>query len=348
MGQIQHPARIELPDKPETLQEMRVSVIIPVYCAAKYIREAVESALIQPEVAEIILVEDASPDNSLDICQLIAAEQPIVHLHRHPGGINRGPGASRNLAIQKSTCDFIAFLDADDYYLPNRFIVAKELFGEDPSIDGVYEAVANKVENETGEHRRNIAGLPFPQITSVNKVIPSENLFTALHMDKIGGVHLDGLVIKRNVAKKADYFDAELILHQDTAFIIKAAAISRLVPGRMDAPVAVYRIHERNRISAPRSRNEIYQMKINFRYSLWKWGRDHLGSEQNKILVQALINEVRSRQRFNRAFPQRLLWIQNRIQLMLLCFDHPGVVVERAVWQAFFAFYPGRIINRGK
>ena len=327
---------------------MRVSVIIPVYCAAKYIREAVESALIQPEVAEIILVEDASPDNSLAMCQLIAAEQSIVQLHRHPGGINRGAGASRNLAIQKSTCDFIAFLDADDYYLPNRFIVAKELFGENLSVDGVYEAVANKVENEIGEQRRKIAGLPFPQLTSVKKMIPSENLFTAMHMDKIGGIHLDGLVIKRHVVDKAGYFDAELTFHQDTAFIIKAAAVSRLVPGRMDEPVAVYRIHERNHISEPRSRNEIYQMKIKFRYSLWKWGRTHLGREQNKMLIQALINEVKARQRFNRAFPQRLLWMQNRIQLILLSFDHPELVLERAFWQAFFSFYPGRMIKQAK
>src|SRR5664280_3837710 len=117
--------------------DMQVSVVIPVYNAAKYVRQAVESALIQPEVAEIILVEDSSPDDSWEECQQIVAEHSTVHLYRHPGGRNCGAGATRNLAIRKSTCEFIAFLDADDYYLPNRFLVAKGLFEADPDLDGV-------------------------------------------------------------------------------------------------------------------------------------------------------------------------------------------------------------------
>ena len=52
--------------------EFKVSVIIPVYNAAPFVRQAVESALAQPETAEVVLVEDNSPDNSLEICQQLA------------------------------------------------------------------------------------------------------------------------------------------------------------------------------------------------------------------------------------------------------------------------------------
>lgn len=62
---------------------MQISVIIPVYNAAKYVRQAVESALSQPEVAEIILIDDASSDNSFNICQELANESPIVKLFCH-------------------------------------------------------------------------------------------------------------------------------------------------------------------------------------------------------------------------------------------------------------------------
>lgn len=321
---------------------MQVSVVIPVYNAARYVRQAVESALIQPEVAEIILVEDASTDDSWKECQQIAADHPIVHLYRHPNGRNCGAGATRNLAIRKSSCKYIAFLDADDYYLPSRFLVAKGLFEDDSSIDGVYEAVAKLVENESSEQRWRAAGLPLSHLNTVRKKVPPEDLFTALNVGNIGGIHINGLVIKRRILEKTGYFDEELTLHQDVAFTIKAAAVSKLVPGRLDEPVAIYRIHDRNRFSAPRSIGMIYKMKIEFRYAQWNWGRTRLSLEKKQLLLQMLINETCFRQRFSRPFPKRLFWLQKRIQLLLLSFDYPAVVLEKAFWQAFLGIYPGR------
>ena len=51
---------------------MQVSVVTPVYNAAPFIAEAIESALMQPETAEVVLVEDGSPDDSLRVCQELA------------------------------------------------------------------------------------------------------------------------------------------------------------------------------------------------------------------------------------------------------------------------------------
>src|SRR5690606_1248107 len=98
-----------------------ISVIIPVYNAAAFVEQAVQSALTQPEVSEVILVEDGSEDKSLPICEKLASQNDIITLLRHPGGVNKGAGASRNLGIQHTKNEWIAFLDADDYYLENRF-----------------------------------------------------------------------------------------------------------------------------------------------------------------------------------------------------------------------------------
>ena len=95
---------------------MKISVITPVYNAEKYITQAVESALQFPEVWEIILVEDQSPDNALEVCKTLVTNYPErVKLYQHPDKGNHGAGASRNLAISKATGEFIAFLDADDF-----------------------------------------------------------------------------------------------------------------------------------------------------------------------------------------------------------------------------------------
>ena len=118
-----------------------VSVVIPVYNAAAFVTQAVESALAQPEVREVVLVEDCSPDDSLAVCRQLAEKYPQVNLFQHPGGVNRGAGPSRNRGITKSTCPFIAFLDADDFYLPGRFAAARSVFERQADCDGVYDAV---------------------------------------------------------------------------------------------------------------------------------------------------------------------------------------------------------------
>ncbi|PIY03241.1 MAG: glycosyltransferase family 2 protein, partial [Bacteroidetes bacterium CG_4_10_14_3_um_filter_31_20] len=74
----------------------------------------------QPETSEVILIEDGSPDNGLDVCTSLAKKYSKVRLYRHENGENKGASASRNLGIRKANYPYVAFLDADDFYLPNR------------------------------------------------------------------------------------------------------------------------------------------------------------------------------------------------------------------------------------
>lgn len=110
---------------------MKISVIIPVYNAEEFVSQAVESALQFDEVHEVILVEDKSPDNALQVCTQLAEKHTRVRLYQHPDKGNHGAGPSRNLGIEKSTGDFIAFLDADDYFRPT-VLMQKENFLRDP------------------------------------------------------------------------------------------------------------------------------------------------------------------------------------------------------------------------
>jgi glycosyltransferase involved in cell wall biosynthesis len=126
---------------------MEVSVVIPVYSAELFLEKAVESALIQEETVEILLVEDGSLDGSFDLCTSLEHEHESAMLVRHPDGGNRGAGAARNLGIKSASSGFIAFLDADDLYLPGRFGTAREIFSEQPGVDGVYEATGTMYES---------------------------------------------------------------------------------------------------------------------------------------------------------------------------------------------------------
>ena len=116
------------------MSEFLVSVVIPVYNAEKFVERAIKSALAQAEVAEVIVVDDGFGDGAFDICAHMAAIEPKVKHIWHENRANHGAGAARNLGILHASYPYIAFLDADDYYLPNRFKHTKATFLNAPVI----------------------------------------------------------------------------------------------------------------------------------------------------------------------------------------------------------------------
>lgn len=309
---------------------MRVSVIIPVYNAAGYVQQAVESALAQPETGEVVLVEDGSTDHSLAVCQALAEAYPTVHLYRHPHGANRGPAASRNLGILRSTCEYVAFLDADDYYLPGRFSVARKLFVTDPSLEGVYEALGEHIESQAAGQRWSAAGL-CRGLTTMARRVPPDELFETLVSGHNGYFHLDGLVVKRAVFDKTGLFDEPLLLAQDTAMIWKMAGVARLAPGRLDEPVAMRRIHEHNRASAL-SPQERYRLWLRVFSTVWRWSRQHLDKEKRQVLLNRFLNYA-VYSRFKRSGPRWTHGLQKKFWLSLLAFRYPSLILEPYFWE---------------
>ena len=228
---------------------MKISVIIPVYNAEKYVSQAVKSALQFEEVYEVVLVEDQSPDNALQVCRELAEGNSRVKLYQHPDQGNHGAGASRNLGIEKSEGDFISFLDADDYYLPNRFDAEKELFKND-EVDGVYGAIGVHYYSEKAkEQYYKVFG---DRLTTVYKKHPPEDVFPGqLNMKGTFGLFsIDALTIRKSSLKNMEYFfKTHLKLHQDTEFLFRLSYYLNLYPGILDKAVAVRGVHENNRIT---------------------------------------------------------------------------------------------------
>lgn len=230
---------------------MKISVIVPVYNAEKYITQAVESALQFDEVHEIILVEDKSPDNALEICQQLAEKHERVKLFQHPDKGNHGAGPTRNLGLEKATGDFIAFLDADDYYLPNRFDAEKELF-KDPKVEGVYGALGVHYYSEKAKEQ--YYPLFQDNLTTVYKKHDPREVFPGqLNMrGSFGLFSIDCLTVRREsmVKKLKPFFKMHLRLHQDTEFLFRLSYYLDLYPGILDQAIAMRGVHENNRITA--------------------------------------------------------------------------------------------------
>ncbi|MGB7242271.1 MAG: glycosyltransferase family 2 protein [Sulfitobacter sp.] len=96
-----------------------VCVIIAAFNAAATIGDAVRSALAQGEVGEVVVVDDASTDATVATARAAAGGDMRLKIVRLP--TNGGVSAARNCGIAQSTAELIALLDADDYYLPDRF-----------------------------------------------------------------------------------------------------------------------------------------------------------------------------------------------------------------------------------
>ena len=102
------------------LPSCNVSVIIPAYCAEKHISRAVQSILRQTVFPkELIVVDDGSDDGTSKIIETYKQiETPIKIITLYQS--NQGAGAARNYAIKYATSKYVAFLDADDEWLPSK------------------------------------------------------------------------------------------------------------------------------------------------------------------------------------------------------------------------------------
>lgn len=99
-----------------------VSVIVPVYNVARYLRECLDSIVGQTlQDIEIICVDDGSTDGSLDILREYAARDGRIHVLRQH---NQGGGAARNAGLDAACGDYLAFWDSDDFFEPDALETA--------------------------------------------------------------------------------------------------------------------------------------------------------------------------------------------------------------------------------
>lgn len=95
----------------------KISIIVPVYKAEKYLRACLQSLLAQTLTdIEVLAVDNDSPDRCADIIREFNAKHPFIHYLYRKGG---GAGGARNEGIQQAKGEYIAFLDADDLLAPN-------------------------------------------------------------------------------------------------------------------------------------------------------------------------------------------------------------------------------------
>ena len=168
------------------VRQPRVSVMIPAYNSAKYLSDAIASVLNQTYTDyEIIVVNDGSTDNTRE------AIEPYLNSVRYFEQENRGVSATRNRGIYLARGELIAFLDADDIFMPQKLEQQVAIFNAQPNIgivnSGFRLMTEEKVEITNIERWHKIPELT-PEIWLLHKpVLPSAMMFKKSWLMKVEG-----------------------------------------------------------------------------------------------------------------------------------------------------------------
>lgn len=280
-----------------------ISVIIPVFNAGKFLKKAVESALDLPEVMEVLLVEDGSADDSLEICEELEIKNDKIRLFTHANNANKGAGASRNIGIENAKGDFIAFLDADDYYLTNRFEAENTIFETQPEVDGVYGALGFHYYSEQGKKKYEQAS--FGKLTTVNGKPSPNELFLSLnwlHPKTNGNFSIVALTLKRKIFdQKAEKF-GDLKMHEDTLFIMQLSLTCKLVAGIIDRPIALRGVHDNNRIV--NNKNQLSRLVM--WKDLYQWAK--ASGKSKPVILQLQAFMLAEQIKFSRGLTRLAIW----------------------------------------
>jgi len=181
-----------------------ISVVIPAYNAEKYVEEAIDSVLNQTfQDFEIIVVDDGSKDFTKEKV-LNIADTRIRYIHKENGG----PSSARNTGIKSARGKYIALLDYDDIWMPQKLERQLAKFNLEPDLGLVYSWVQSI--NPDGSHR--FVAKPETEGWVYNDLIID-------NFQHNGSVQL----IRKECFEKAGYFDESLLNVQDWEMWLRLA-----------------------------------------------------------------------------------------------------------------------------
>ena len=218
-----------------------VSVITPFLDEAAYLEDAIRSVVAQRHAAwELLLVDDGSTDASGEIARRWAASDPerIRHL-THPGGVNLGRNASRNLGLREARGELIAFLDADDVFLPFKLEHQVALLQGQPHAGLVFGRFLHWHSPSLPPDRIQ-PDFVSPLPAAPGTVLEPPDALRALLRDEDTHPANCAMLVRAALCREIGGFEDDLDLYEDTVFLAKAYLRTRvLVSGDCSA---VYRL----------------------------------------------------------------------------------------------------------
>lgn len=214
--------RYRVPDRVEA----RVSVVIPTHNAGKYLAQAIESALDQTlPPAEVIVVDDGSTDGTQEVVA------PYLERICYQRQSRQGVSAARNAGLAAATGEFVAFLDADDFFLPEKLAGQVELLRSHPG-----QAISN-----SGWRVVDAQGSPLRDVEPWLEA-PKLDLLTWLRWKP---VFPGALLLRRKALERVGGFDPSLHHAEDVDLVLRLALLG-CKAAWLQAQTVCYRQHAGN------------------------------------------------------------------------------------------------------
>lgn len=192
----------------------KVSVVIPCYNRELFIRDTVNSVLVQtyPNI-EVIVVDDGCTDNSRTVLESFGDK---IRILEHQGRVNKGQSAAINLGLSSATGEFVAILDSDDLFLPEKLERQVKFLMENPDVGLVY---ANGwIIDEHGKEQYKIYKPEHIEVSDPNALLL--NCYFLLPNSSL---------LRREIFTKAGLFDETLRAAQDHDMAIRVSEVTKLM-----------------------------------------------------------------------------------------------------------------------
>jgi len=203
---------------------MTISVIIPVYKVEAYIRRCIESVIEQEFDAyriECILIDDCTPDKSMEVAEKIIKEYSgsnIKFLILHHAE-NKGVSAARNTGISAARGDFIYFLDSDDEIAENAFKYLFSYIVDNPSLDVV-------MGNMMWMELQSLTNTPVTINKNIPYLLDNRDTIWRLVLRRKVDRHVVNKLIRRSIINDNElYFDENVTIYEDVIWTYKLFSI---------------------------------------------------------------------------------------------------------------------------
>jgi glycosyltransferase involved in cell wall biosynthesis len=222
-----------------------VDVVVPCYRYGHYLRDCVGSLLTQTSCeVRVLVIDDASPDDSAEVARQIAAEDPRVEVIVHT--TNRGHIATYNEGIAWSSSKYFLLLSADDLLVPGALGRAVAIMEAHPEVSWTYGREILLQEGETLEEAYASQGFR-PDATPAFRVMSGETFITRLCTSGINEVATCTAVVRGDAQRQVGGYRAELPHAGDLEMWLRLSSEGAV--GEVDGFQGVRRLHASNMIN---------------------------------------------------------------------------------------------------
>jgi glycosyltransferase involved in cell wall biosynthesis len=223
-----------------------VDVIVPCYRYGRFLKDCVESVLSQAGVkVRVLIIDDASPDNTAEVGIKLAKEDSRVTFWRHT--TNKGHITTYNEGIEWASASYLLLLSADDYLLPDALRRSVNLMNTYPEVGFTFGKAIDLRDTDTTEQTGAIA-----QAAAANKIDNAcwrilkivDFLKLIEHSGSINIVRTPTAVVRTELQKRVGGYRPELPHSGDMEMWLRLAAHAPV--GILEAYQAVYRLHGGN------------------------------------------------------------------------------------------------------